>query len=530
MVSLFRSFVSKFFQTTFLFILFFTYFFLDDVYSSWVTVKDLDFFKEKSAIFPLSFLEKISAVFFVEKRALWVKEKGVWKKAFYVSTGEQILSAVLFSEKKAFVLTNKNLYLYEKKIVRTVYETRGSDQILNVWTDESGSELLLNTVNSLYSSKDEGINWKEVKYPGVGEKIFKICGSQEEKFILSERGVFHLLKNEIPFVLESFRVVGGDSKDGEDDKSLTKEEGDLFFLQKYKSMRKVLFWDQGSRSLCYSSPKGLRGMRHKNSDFWEPLFLPQDGLPKIEDIYDLCLGEEGEGLWVSGAKGVFFLNQEDHFWTRRQEGLPFLKVLGMQKMKGKIFCSLERGVYSWEKDEKKTNLFESFYSKKKVEEPTVQSVQKKAIEYADVAKSKIDQMFMRAQKKAYWPKVSLSFGTDRSENFNAYSNGRVIGLPIEHDSDWKIDLSWDFGDLIYTSDEASIEMRSKMMVQLREDILEEVTRIYFERKREQVSILFDKEMSLYEKKLKELRVEELTAKIDAYTCGWFSREIKRKKN
>ena len=70
--------------------------------------------------------------------------------------------------------------------------------------------------------------------------------------------------------------------------------------------------------------------------------------------------------------------------------------------------------------------------------------------------------------------------------------------------------------------QTSIDVRSKLMVQLREDILEEVTRLFFERKR----LLLDMETSVGDERPsieKQLKVQELTAYIDALTGGQFSR-------
>ena len=63
------------------------------------------------------------------------------------------------------------------------------------------------------------------------------------------------------------------------------------------------------------------------------------------------------------------------------------------------------------------------------------------------------------------------------------------------------------------------------MVQLREDLLNSVTRLYFERRRLQMEFASEKNMT--EKQLieKELRLEELTASIDALTGGEFSKTI-----
>jgi len=61
---------------------------------------------------------------------------------------------------------------------------------------------------------------------------------------------------------------------------------------------------------------------------------------------------------------------------------------------------------------------------------------------------------------------------------------------------------------------------------LREDVLGQVTRIYFERRRLQMET-----ESMPEDQIawSRLRIDELTAMLDAYTGGGFSRSVKSEK-
>jgi len=62
-------------------------------------------------------------------------------------------------------------------------------------------------------------------------------------------------------------------------------------------------------------------------------------------------------------------------------------------------------------------------------------------------------------------------------------------------------------------------------VQLRDDILDEVTKLYFERLRVKNEL---DNLSLEDRKKrfeKELRLQELTAYLDALTGGYFSQQI-----
>jgi ABC-type phosphate transport system auxiliary subunit len=63
------------------------------------------------------------------------------------------------------------------------------------------------------------------------------------------------------------------------------------------------------------------------------------------------------------------------------------------------------------------------------------------------------------------------------------------------------------------------------MVQLRDDIMDEVNKTYFERIRVKMEL---DSLSLEERKKrldKELRIKELTASLDALTGGYFSQSL-----
>ena len=89
-------------------------------------------------------------------------------------------------------------------------------------------------------------------------------------------------------------------------------------------------------------------------------------------------------------------------------------------------------------------------------------------------------------------------------------------------------LSWELGDLVWTSDQTSIDSRSKMMVELREDILDQVTRIYYERKRIQMELMGFSSINQQPQWEKELRIDELTAQLDALTGGLFTESLDRR--
>ena len=169
--------------------------------------------------------------------------------------------------------------------------------------------------------------------------------------------------------------------------------------------------------------------------------------------------------------------------------------------------------------------------------PSMKSVHKMAIDYAEVSPEKIRAWRQRAKWKAILPKLSAGFSESIDENVEIYksaSTAYVVTGPEEKGANWDMDLSWDFSELIWNSSETSIDVRSKLMVQLRVEILEDITRLYFERKRIVSEVLNMRESSEGEDAAslkviaeKMMRVEELTARIDALTGGKFSEAIER---
>ncbi|MDP1852882.1 MAG: hypothetical protein Q8L26_01545 [Candidatus Omnitrophota bacterium] len=63
------------------------------------------------------------------------------------------------------------------------------------------------------------------------------------------------------------------------------------------------------------------------------------------------------------------------------------------------------------------------------------------------------------------------------------------------------------------------------MVELRDDILNEVTRLYYERRRLQAEIFLSPPDEPRIKIEKELRLQELTASIDGLTGGYLSGQL-----
>ncbi len=164
--------------------------------------------------------------------------------------------------------------------------------------------------------------------------------------------------------------------------------------------------------------------------------------------------------------------------------------------------------------------------KKFAKEPAISDIQEAAIKYAEVHPDKIKAWRESAKKQALLPNISVGLDRYVTDYWHWDSGTNPDTLQKGKDAvAWDVTMTWDMGELIWNDDQTSIDTRSKLMVELRDDIMNEVTRTYFERRRLQVEMYASPPQDLKLSLEKELRLQELTADIDALTGGYFSRRI-----
>jgi hypothetical protein len=93
-----------------------------------------------------------------------------------------------------------------------------------------------------------------------------------------------------------------------------------------------------------------------------------------------------------------------------------------------------------------------------------------------------------------------------------HSRGEDYGIALE--------LSWDLGDAVYQPERIDISREARLVAQLRDDVLDEINQLYFERQRVLASLEAPPPDTSPAALL--LRAEELASGLDAWTGGWFS--------
>jgi ligand-binding sensor domain-containing protein len=274
---------------------------------------------------------------------------------------------------------------------------------------------------------------------------------------------------------------------------------------------------------------------------WER--MPTAGLP-YADVRRLHVTETSDGkdhgLLAATSKGVYRYASDR--WQQMYQGLESNDVSDLaEDNQGNIYAATTRGLFVLPPKALTTQVARpeatgpiAFKDYQDIEnyfkfEPAIRDVQTMAIEYAEVHPDKIKQWRKQAQRRALAPNFSTGANRSATEMFHWDSGANPDALLKGRDFlDWDVNLSWNLGDLIWNNDQTSIDSRSKLMVELREDVLDQVTRIYFERRRIQVDLL-GSVVDLNQKIEQQMRLAELTAILDGFTGGKFSREIEHNK-
>ncbi len=242
------------------------------------------------------------------------------------------------------------------------------------------------------------------------------------------------------------------------------------------------------------------------------------------DISGICFLEGN--LLIYGSSGVFDLDGQERDTGLRSRDVKRITILEMTAY------LLSDKVYVWQSFQEQGAISRSRIFDILNREPDILTLQEKAMEFAGVSPDKIIDWRRRLKKRALLPEFSIDLDLDNNRTLSdsiAVSSSGSSNVGPDDKTMYKaigvgISLDWDLKELIWSSEEVSIDTRAKLNTELRDDILSQLNQLYFEWKRQQVKLL-DENLKP-EKALSLLfKIEKLRADIDALTGGFLSRAL-----
>lgn len=388
----------------------------------------------------------------------------------------------------------------------------------NVLSIAAGSgpfkSVYLATAGGLFFSPVDSFNWQKAGGKLLDAAIISITESPADSdmlYIVSNKGLFKA-KERLSSYERLYSSFNPESEDATTDIDSSEEE---IAPQDY-FLSHLAFDSFNSNKLYLGSKAGLL-FSQDNGKSWNRLVL--SGLFNEEINYVLASSKENR-LYLATQYGVFDCKQDA--CHQLYQGMDFNQCnqLAMDD-EDNLYLASNKGLYVISSEERKglALKIDSAHQKLSPPEPAIHEIQKEAIKYAEVYPEKIARWRKQARLKALMPELTLDYDKTVTTSLSSVSDKVQVGP-----RDWGLSLKWDIGDFIFSTEQTSIDVRSRLMVQLRDDILNEVTRLYFERKRLQLE-LAESALDSKKKKEKELRLEELTALIDGLTGGHLSRRL-----
>jgi len=164
-------------------------------------------------------------------------------------------------------------------------------------------------------------------------------------------------------------------------------------------------------------------------------------------------------------------------------------------------------------------------------EPSVVEVQRAAARYARVNPEAYDSWqsearFANLLPRRLYGRLRRTDGDDTDVRTTTSSSGSVSDL-VSTDGELQLELraEWDLTRLVFNRDSIQATRQIERLVNQREDILTTVNKLYYARRQLQVEIEMNPPTSVEKALRQQLRIDGLTADLDALTGGWFSREV-----
>jgi hypothetical protein len=168
-------------------------------------------------------------------------------------------------------------------------------------------------------------------------------------------------------------------------------------------------------------------------------------------------------------------------------------------------------------------------------DPPIVAVQRASLGYLGIGPERMRELRRGVDRRGWLPDLSLRFAAasdrDRARDLDeSFVSGetRTLHDRANDDSiglDGSITMSWDLGDVAFAPDAIDVSREARLVISLRDDVLDEVNQLYFERQGV-LTRLGGPGLEAADRRGLWLRARELGAGLDAWTGGWFSQQVR----
>ena len=475
-------------------------------------------------------------VFYIATKNVLYKAKDAkdrWESVFTVpSGGNNEINCVAGRGRTVFIGTKRGLFKSEdcganwKNVFRTILPDKNNITYIEL-SKHNRNKILIGTEKGIFLSEDLGNKWQDISGGLKNTPVRCLALNKELIYAGTESGLY-VMKPGVEGWQRAFVRSPGEKNETQEPEEYDAEYGEKDMSIRCISIndnrvyiaydKDILYSDDGAKSWNNFSGDGLKG-----------------------SINYILASPKNKTMYCATTKGAFEFSEDKMRWLELYRGmaksLTVNHLIFADEDEKILLAVTDKGLHSFEGGDflmdKYPDIERSVRTLKVVldGEPTFKELQQAAIRFCDVSPEKIRSWQRDSRIKAIVPKLSFGIDNHRSTNSTIYTSATkdyVATGPDDLYNSFNTSISWDLGNLIWSDDQTNIDVRSRLMVQLRNDILDDLRRTYYERKRLQFELMANPPKDMNTKFEKELRLQELTQSIDDLTGNYFSDHICKK--
>lgn len=460
----------------------------------------------------------------------------------------------------------------------------GYSKINWIYIDEEGEKIYIATSNGAYWSGIEKPNWyKFFENVKVETNEINSLLKEENKVYLCTNDGFWICDLKSDFCERENNGLEADNATGnyivknilrlEDNLFLATSNGVFVFDSSKKTWQKRsngiqrlgdgqinanhllldnegLIWLACDSGIYFTHDKGItwhkltKGINQSGEDFLRAFYL---------------LFEKGRNTIYAGTdSGIYLLNKEkDLHWQdffsgiRSQNGLK--NIYSLLTFNDKYLAATDEGLFENQFKYELSNV-STLLLKGKIEndfayleeiEPSIVEVHKQALKFASLPTNKDYKRYrLQARLRNVIPRIGFDLNsTGTNTNYyesrkgistnvalnNEFDAGKLTRLQNDGKSFKQLSILWNTNNFIYDDEIKDILNQARLTANIRENLLDDVTKIYFQRRKLQLEKLLTPSTSILENIEKDMQIAELSGQLDSRTGGWFSKEVGKRK-
>ncbi len=240
---------------------------------------------------------------------------------------------------------------------------------------------------------------------------------------------------------------------------------------------------------------------------------------------------DGDRYWVCSDRGLFSLPAPSTPQRRATQVVAEIQNQAIADIApGARFAVGERGLLHREAS-RAADIPKKPAAEASVEEnvPDIVSVQRVALRTVGLDGTTVRNLFRGVRRRGWLPTFEVRAGRGRDalrerrydEVFSSGATRQLHDTTTDRHRSLDVDvvLRWDLGDIAYHPESIDVSRETRERIELRDEVLDEVTQLYFERRRARLAL---GTAARDERPRLRLRIRELDAGLDGWTEGWWS--------